>query len=214
MDQALGNRKQQLLTLLLNNKKGLSIDKLAKAMEISRNAAQQHMVTLEKDGYIEQESVQRTSGRPMRIYTLTGKGNNQFQKQYAWFAELMLRELKKELGSDGLVRYLQKIAGQLGSKLNEESSEDNVEARIDNTIILMQQLGYQADLMKGKKGSLPAISACNCVFHDVANQYHEVCEFDIKLLEVLTGEKIELKECMAKGGDMCRFKVGVETNTR
>ncbi len=34
----------------------------------------------------------------------------------------------------------------------------------------------------------------------------EVCQFDLSLLSGLTGSKVDLDECMARGGHVCRFR--------
>jgi len=52
MAEKVGSRQQQILNLLLEKKAGLSIDEIATALNISRNAVQQHFTVLERDGYI------------------------------------------------------------------------------------------------------------------------------------------------------------------
>ena len=42
MTEKIRSRQQQILKLLLENKAGLSIDEIATALNISRNAVQQH----------------------------------------------------------------------------------------------------------------------------------------------------------------------------
>ncbi len=60
---------------------------------------------------------------------------------------------------------------------------------------LMDQLGYDARKARDVGGA-PTIEADNCVFH----------ELDLALLTSYTGSKVELHECMAKGGQVCRFR--------
>ena len=47
MAEKVGSRQQQILNLLLENKAGLSIDEIANALNISRNAVQPHFTVLE-----------------------------------------------------------------------------------------------------------------------------------------------------------------------
>jgi len=52
MLQNISPRQHQILEQLLENRIGLSIDALAKVLDISRAAVQQHVAGLEGDGYI------------------------------------------------------------------------------------------------------------------------------------------------------------------
>ncbi|HEY5138751.1 MAG TPA: helix-turn-helix domain-containing protein, partial [Methylococcales bacterium] len=56
-------RQHQILEHLLENRTGLSIDALAKELDISRAAVQQHIVGLEGDGYIKKTALNKTAGR-------------------------------------------------------------------------------------------------------------------------------------------------------
>ncbi|MCI0452981.1 MAG: hypothetical protein L0Z51_11440 [Candidatus Latescibacteria bacterium] len=39
-----------------------------------------------------------------------------------------------------------------------------------------------------------------------ARAHPEVCHFDLALLATFTDSKVAHEECMAKGGNVCRFK--------
>ena len=95
MTEKIRARKHHILKLVLEDKAGLSIDEIDTALNISRNAVQQHFTVLERDGYIQQTGVlNKTAGRPVRSFVLTAAGINSFQKRYAWFSELILTDLK------------------------------------------------------------------------------------------------------------------------
>jgi hypothetical protein len=34
----------------------------------------------------------------------------------------------------------------------------------------------------------------------------QICHFDLALLSASTGSRVELRECMAQGGHVCRFR--------
>jgi predicted ArsR family transcriptional regulator len=70
---------------------------------------QQHFVVLERDGYIQAGVLHKTAGRPVRSFVLTEAGINSFPKQYAWFSELILTDMKNEMGSEAFQRYLHKL---------------------------------------------------------------------------------------------------------
>ena len=69
----------------------------------------------------------------------------------------------------------------------------------------MDELGYDART-GANMGGAPTIEADNCIFHELAMKNPEVCQFDLALLSGFSGSKVELNECMARGGHVCRFR--------
>lgn len=207
MTNSISSRKNQILDLLLKQRSGLSIDEIANALDISRNAVQQHFSSLEKDNYITTGKLKKTAGRPVQTYVLTEKGINSFPKQYAWFSELILTDLKNEMGSEAFARYMEKLGSTLSQSLLPRFEGKQTEERVSELITIMQDLGFQATSSKTTNNSGYTIKACNCIYHDLAQKHEEICELDKKLISTLLGKETELVECMAKGGSLCSFKI-------
>jgi len=205
MAEKVGSRQQQILKLLLENKTGLSIDEIAAALDISRNAVQQHFTALERDGYIKAGGLNKTAGRPVRAYILTEAGINRFPKQYAWFSELILSNLKEEMGSEAFQRYLHKLGKSLSQNLLPQFEGKTSDERIDELLKIMAQLGFQAKAVADNQQR--GIEACNCIYHDLAQKHEEICEFDRALISSLLDKTIDHVECMATGGALCRFNI-------
>jgi DeoR family transcriptional regulator, suf operon transcriptional repressor len=200
-------RQQQILTLLLENKTGLSIDEISTALTISRSAVQQHFNVLERDGYIQTGVLNKTAGRPVRSFVLTEAGINSFSKQYAWFSELILTDLKNEMGSEAFQRYMHKLGSNLSQSLLPQFKEKKTDERIEELLKVMDGLGFKTRNMTDSGSNERTIEACNCIYHDLAQKHEEICEFDRTLMSSLLDKDIEQVECMAKGGAVCRFKI-------
>lgn len=207
MAEKVRSRQRQILKLLLENKGGLSIDEIASALSISRNAVQQHFAALERDGYIQMGVLNQTAGRPVRSFVLTEAGINSFPKQYAWFSELIINDLKNEMGSEAFLRYLHKLGGHLSQSLLPRFEGKSTDERIEELLSVMDELGFKTRNQSGSGSHERIIEACNCIYHDLAQKHEEICEFDRVLISSLMGKCIEHEECMAKGGYVCRFKV-------
>ncbi len=201
------SRQHQVLSLLQQQKSGLTIEDLVQQLEISRTAVNQHMVSLERDGSIKKSAQQKsTGGRPGWTYQITDEGINRLPKQYSWFSELLLDTLKEELGPEKLEAYIQKVAHSLIPQLRGQLKGKDTSDHIRQVAELLQSLGYQAQAEEApSKTELPVLTAHNCVYHDLANKHPEVCAFDIALLEQLVDRKVDHQDCMAKGGNVCRF---------
>ena len=206
MMETLGVRQQDLLQLLLENKTGLTVDELSRALQITRNAIRQHLAGMERDGLVAQSVTRPTGGRPEQLYVLGEKGRELFPRHYSWFAQLLIESMRDEAGSDGLSARLaamgRRIAGQLSSQapLPEERA-----GRVAALAKVMTDLGYHARATEATDGA-PAIVADNCVFHHLAAKYPEVCQFDLALLANYVGSAVEHPECMVRGGQVCRFR--------
>ena len=207
MAKKIRSTQYQILKLLLENKTGLNIDEIATALNISRNAVQQHFSVLERDGYIQAGELKKTAGRPVRSYVLTEAGINSFPKQYAWFSELILTDLKNEMGSEAFQRYLHRLGNNLSQNFLSRFKGKQTDERIEELLKVMDELGFKTKNLKNSDSNERTIEACNCIYHDLAQKHEEICEFDRTLMSSLLDKDIEHVECMAKGGAVCRFKI-------
>jgi predicted ArsR family transcriptional regulator len=200
-----GSRQDQILTLLLNSSAGMSIDEIAAQLEISRNAVKQHLVGLEKQMLVKEAALNSTGGRPARSYSLTEKGINHFPKQYAWFCNLLLSELAGELTTEQLENKMWQMGVKLAHSLMGQFSHLSAPQKLTALVELMQSLGYHAALEQ-EDGQF-SIKALNCVYHDLAQQYPALCQFDRALIATLLEQPIQQTQCMAQKDCVCRFKL-------
>ena len=205
MLEILGVRQEELLRLLLKNKAGMTVDELSAQLTITRNAVRQHLAALENDGLVKKSVTRASGGRPEQLYVLTDKGNECFPRHYAWFAQLLLQSVQQESGAEGLSERLSTMGAQVGKQLRVQYPE--LVSRGEKTQKLsevMDQLGYNARSAGGEKEEV--IEADNCVFHTLALMNPIICKFDLALLSAFTDSAVDHQECMAKGGNICRFK--------
>lgn len=205
MLELLGRRQKDLLKLLLRHKEGLTVDELGAKLQVTRNAIRQHLAALGGDGLVVTGSTKATAGRPTQLYVLSDKGKALFPRQYSWLATLMLDSVRQETGGQGLSKRLTAMGKSVGVQLRDQ--HPGLRTRPDKVLKLaelMEHLGYST---AGTTVLDPTvISADNCVFHDLAQKDPEVCKFDLALLSTFTDSRVDLQECMAKGGHVCRFK--------
>ena len=207
MVQNISPRQHQILEQLLENRTGLSIDALAIVMDISRAAVQQHVAGLEGDGYIKKISLNKTAGRPVVIYGITDKGINYFPKQYAWFSDLILSDLRQEMGAEGFEDYMQRLGIRLANNLLNQFQGKNLNDRLGELMLIMTNLGFQVTTDNDSEISKPVIRANNCIYHDLAQKHNEICAFDLALMSTLLDKEVKQLSCMAKGDCACRFKI-------
>ncbi|WP_141732840.1 helix-turn-helix transcriptional regulator [Oligoflexus tunisiensis] len=206
MLETFGERQQLLLRALHAHKSGLTIDELASRLSITRTAVKQHLVALEQGGYVDRGPLRVvTRGRPGRGFRLTERGVELFPKQYSWFSSLLLGGLRAEFGSEGLANRLREIARGIVSQMKTRVHGSSGQGRTEAIVTIMNELSYEAVVSADPTGEIPSIEAHNCVYHNLAREYPEVCQFDIELLEKFSGLKVDHQECIIRGGNVCRF---------
>jgi predicted ArsR family transcriptional regulator len=206
MLEILGIRQKELLKLLLKNKAGMTVDALSTQLAITRNAVRQHLAALENDGLIEKGITRASGGRPEQLYVLTEKGHECFPRHYSWFAQLLVESVEQEIGADGLGTRLTAMGEKVGQQLRAQYPNLKTrEEKVQKLSEMMEQLGYSTN-NDASKGAV--IEADNCVFHNLALKNPAVCAFDLALLSTFTDSKVDHQECMAKNGNVCRFKFG------
>lgn len=200
-------RQQTLMKTLLTASGPQQADALARALGISRNAVDQHLKGLERDGYVTRESLPSTGGRPGHGWRLTTDGVHLFPKQYALFSDLLINMIKEQSGSEVLGRYLEGLGSALADQFRDRVTGDDETQRVEALVALMQEVGYEAESQPDPEAELPFVDAHNCIYHHLAAEHEEVCRMDLALMEGLTGRRVEHLECMVRGGSRCRFRL-------
>jgi len=206
MLKILGLRQQELLSLLLKNKTGLTVDELSKRLEIAKNAVRQHLSALENDGFVTQGISRPSGGRPEQLYVLSDAGKELFPRHYSWFAQLIVESIKQESGEDGLRERMNAMGVAVAKQLKRQYPDlDTLEHKIEKLSEIMEELGYDTK-STSTLANIPIIEADNCIFHNLAIKNPAVCQFDLALMASFTDSKIDHQECMANKGNVCRFK--------
>lgn len=210
MIHTLGDRQQEILRQLLRCKAGLTIDELESLVGVTRTAVVQHLATLEQAGYVAPGALRSTGGRPVRVFALTAQGIDLFPKQYSWFAALLLGVLQTEFGPAQTEAVLAQVAEKVAAGFQHRLAGLDERARAAEVVEILNELAFDASLHAAKP-SRPEIVAANCVYHHLAAEFPQVCRFDIALLAELTGQPVEQRECIVRGGNVCRFQLGNPT---
>lgn len=205
-----GGTQRGLLRTLLHNKAGMTVDELTGALKVSRNAVRQHLTSLERDGLVSKGATRPSGGRPEQLYAITGRGQEIFPRQYSWFSEMLMGTLHSMLGNDGAATRLVEMGRSVGTGLAARLSQmAGRRERVAAAAETMRELGYEATFA-ANDGNLD-IEAQNCVFHQLAMKYPDICKFDLALLSSATGQHVEHRACMARGDLKCCFRFTDET---
>lgn len=195
-------RLRLLREVLHERMNGLTVEELAASLEVSRNAVQQHVTALERDGLLCVLGRRSTGGRPSRTYTLTEAGLEMFPRRYALLADSLLRHTEELFGEDGINRLLKRMADELAAEMAPRLADKSGEARLREAVKILNELGYDAYLDDNGH-----VAAVNCVFHKLARSRGAVCRFDSMILAHLLGGEVNHSSCIAEGQGACVFSL-------
>lgn len=193
-------RRRLLSEVLRHRGHGRTVEELAEALAVSRNAVQQHVTALERDGLLRVLGHRTTGGRPGRAYTLTEAALELFPRSYARLADDMLRNVGELFGEDGLDQLLAKMAEDLAAELAPRLAGKEGRERMAEVALILSELGYEAAV--DEAGRLRAV---NCVFHQLARSSRAVCRYDQTLLNLLLGDDVKQLACITEGTSACVF---------
>jgi DeoR family suf operon transcriptional repressor len=202
-----GNTQQEVMDQLMERKSGATLDELVASIGLSRTAINQHLMALEREGYVRKTATRKAVGRPQNVYVLTEQGTNVFPKQYSWFSKLLIQTLREQLGEEQVSKYMYDLGIRLSADLIPRLIGKNRAERITEIVKIMNETGFIAKTIAPEDADkLPRVECKNCVYHDLSKDYPEVCRFDIGFLSGLMGAEVEHQSCVQRGGDSCRFR--------
>lgn len=203
-----GDTQQRLLRQLLQAREGIGVEELCERLHVSHNAVRQHITALTVRGLVERVEPLATGGRPQARYGLTAEGRELFPRNYGAIAAALISQLHARMGEAEVGAMLQELGATVAatqSSLQADSGEALARALAQR----LDALGYEA--VPARHGDDWQVEAFNCVFHGLARQHPQVCKFDLAYMEATTGRRVHHMECIIRGGQVCRFKLGPES---
>lgn len=204
--QIQSDSQKKILDYLLDHPEGATLDELANYLDVTRTAAKEHVLKIHSLGYLTFVDSRGFVGRPKRKYIITPQGQEVFPRQYSWLSNVLLELLTNELGIEGILQVMNKLADSVANSMLPRFKKAITSLDlISEVVATLNELGYrvrlkQSDLRKGA-----VIEASNCVYHNIAKRHPELCQFDLRFIENVTNMNVKLESCIAKGEAVCRF---------
>jgi predicted ArsR family transcriptional regulator len=198
------NPTRERILFLLKKRGPLSIDDLSRQMGITPMGIRQHLISLERKGFVDYVARRYGVGRPAFLYKLTEKADDLFPKAYYKFMLTTLKELEKNEGRDKVDEIFrwrkEKILKERKDSLSDKKSlQDRVYALKD----LLEADGYLVDLDMDDNNFI--LKEFNCPIAKVATEFREACKYELQIYRELLRKDITRQECIVEGSPSCTY---------
>src|SRR5699024_2917239 len=201
--------KKELLDII-KRRGTVSIDETVEEMELAKTTLREHLLQLERDGYIERDYIRSGPGRPSLQYQLTRKGNGLF----ASYESSLIRELIEYLKSKGDERTVELFFRSFWNERFEKARRQMDEASVDDQELRMQALtdmleeeGFMPEIDMEPKEESINIKACNCPFSEVVKETRLPCKLEALFYKKLFNKGTKRVTHIAEGDYSCTYEV-------
>jgi predicted ArsR family transcriptional regulator len=201
-DRLMETTRGRIVTLLREGDR--TVEELAGALGLTDNAIRAHLVSLERDGLVQQgERRGGRVGKPATIYRISPQVDLLLSKAYLPLLTGLLEALGARVPADQLRGLLQEAGNRMASGV--EQPRGDLERRVNAASELLNRLGGLSSVER-KEGAF-VIRSRGCPVAAAVRERPEVCEALVSLLADLTGAQVQ--SCCQRGDrPSCCFEVG------
>ncbi len=192
--------------LLLKKNGGMSIEDLSKVIDITPMGIRQHLLALEKKGFVTYVARRRGIGRPGFIYMLTDSANDLFPKAYDSFAVGVLRDIKKYEGSEIIDKIFSWRRDRL-FKTNKEalSGKENLDDTLHTFKGILEANGHIVEI--SRNNTHYHLKQYHCPIHKISSEFKDACKYELQLYRDLIHKNITREHALSEGAQSCLYVI-------
>ncbi|MHA1947311.1 MAG: helix-turn-helix transcriptional regulator [Candidatus Hodarchaeales archaeon] len=194
----------------LEEKNRCTIKNISKAIGLSSNVIWNHLLTLEKEGFVSRIERHGKTGRPALVYSLTGKGFELFPKSYMELSIQILNEINEMHGEDEIKQIFSNIGKKLAENVQRQmnqtrSKSTSMKDKLTALVNVLKEHGTFHELLEDDDSF--ALKNYNCLSLGVVKVNPLVCTIDETLIQEIL-DQIPIKEkCIGDGDEFCVFRL-------
>jgi len=200
------NPTREKIIFLLKKNGPLSIEDLSKELHITSMGIRQHLLSLERKGYINYVTKRQGIGRPAFLYRLTEKAQNLFPSVYDEFILDTFKDIENNEGKQKIEELFKWRKNRLLKDLKESLPEKKT---LPDTLSVITNLldtkGYLSELQDTNNHY--SLKVFNCPIYRLASEYREACRFDLLMFKELIGKEVSREECIIDGNTSCIYTI-------
>lgn len=200
--------KKELLDFI--KRKGMaSIGDAVEHTGLSKTTLREHLLKMERDGYIIRDYLRMGPGRPSLQYQLTNKGNSLYPSGEAAMLKDLLNYLKAKDDEKTLHNFFEEFWEKRIKKARnrmDEASEGDMEQRVEALTQMLEEEGFMPEFEMDEEEENLTIKECNCPFSDVVKETQLPCKLEAMFFKELF-DQVERTTHIADGDYSCTYNV-------
>jgi predicted ArsR family transcriptional regulator len=198
----LESTRGRILNLL--RPKEQTVNELAAALDLTDNAVRAHLLSLERDGLIQQAGTQAGVRKPHATYALTAEAEQIFPKAYGALLDLLLSVLSRKLSPKELRAAMREVGRRVADNHLLEVEGKPRERRIETALRILKDLGGSATFHESEGKHF--IRGNGCPLAAATADHPEACLIAESLLTQILGVPVK-EHCIHGKVPSCRFQV-------
>lgn len=198
---------KQALAELIKRKGEISLGEAERTLEMSRSAIREHLLHMERDGWVKHTFVRQKRGRPTIRYVLTEQGHRLFPNSEGAMLHALVLFLRQS-GQDELLetffidywdKRLSEVSELLGASLQSDPSE-----KAENLKKILEDQGFMPEY--SIDGTDIEFRECNCPFSEVVKVTRLPCKLEARFFEKLWDTSLDRISYIPDGEHACTYK--------
>lgn len=181
-----------------------TVNALAATLKLTDNAVRAHLLSLERDGLVQQTGIQSGFRRPHALYGLTPQSEQIFPKAYGALLDLVLSVFERRLTPRELRAGMREVGRQIAALQTGKREGKSWEQRIEAALTILQELGGSATFEEAKGKHF--IRGNGCPLSAATSRHPAACLIAESLLAEVIGVPVK-QLCHHNGAPACRFEI-------
>ncbi len=183
-----------------------SIRELEAWLQVTTTAVRAQLTALQAEGYVDRRRVSEGVGRPYHVYVTTDKVRELFDCHCDDLALTMLEEVLHIVGKDKVPVLMGRVSDRLAQRYVAGVKAEAMQDRVHQLARALSGQGVLTDVFAQENDTI-ILKTYNCPYHELAQEYREVCEMEQGMMSKVLGSEVNLSSCMMDGHSSCSFVV-------
>ena len=186
-----------------------AIGDLGAALNITAEAARQHLVRLKQEGLVDTSEERQPKGRPKKLWRLTEAGHGRFPDRHGQLTVDLIGTVRATFGEAGLEKLISaREADTLASYRDALSGAESLSDKVELLAAARSAEGYMAEWSEAGDGSLLLVEN-HCPICAAAATCQNFCRSELKIFDAVLGPgcSVERTDYILEGGRRCAYRV-------
>ena len=185
----------------------MTASELGGRLNITSMGVRRHLITMERDGLVQYDEVQRGLGRPSYVYSLTSFADNLFPKNYWQLTNELLQYVESSDGEEKVEALFYQRAGRRIRQARQRLNGRELTQQVAEAARILEEDGYLAEWSQLDEDTW-CIQEHNCAVHQVAQRYYQACISELFFIRsVLTDAEVNREHHLMDGDRFCGYVI-------